>query len=281
MSSIISAGNSVINRASTRLANTTHIDKLVPITGDGFLNEIKAWSSSSITNFKVAVFRFVSGTTYKCVALSSILGTVTSGAERTFNLSVPLFVKAGDFIGCHFTAGSIEADTSGGSLSSLAGDNTVVGTSYNFTTNNAYVLSLKATGVTNFSSTFRNYVQPEISSIVENGTGILPVEVVLPLPPGTSNTPFTRSVQSGTNINIIAPLNYDGMVFGFWRIIKTLTNDETIFDNNELDWPVTEPIEVRAVYFKQMLRNSVEYVIGPIYLNDDNVSSLRETVEYV
>ncbi|GAJ07462.1 unnamed protein product, partial [marine sediment metagenome] len=65
----------------------------------------------NITGLRVGTFYTTNGNTLKCRD-SELIGDVEAGAERTFT-GLSIAVVEGDYIGCYFTGGYIETDTSG------------------------------------------------------------------------------------------------------------------------------------------------------------------------
>jgi hypothetical protein len=81
-----------------------------PANASGTINSVEVYAESNLSNFVVATFFLISGSTYECRDSQSI-GSVTSGSKQTFE--VDLDVEAGDFIGGYWTSGDMERDTSG------------------------------------------------------------------------------------------------------------------------------------------------------------------------
>ena len=273
----IYAGNDVTNRASFLSGGNTYLDRLVTLTANGYLSKVNIWTTSNLTYLYVGLFRQVSGTTYKCVAASGNLGAVSSGALREFN--VFMYGKAGDVLG-FIGSSNIEADTSGGDVIYVSGNKVTLDLESNFTSSFARVSSVKLLGYDILSTNMiRSSVSYEIGTIVETGDSVMPIEEISPTPQ-TENTPFIESIQEGTDIVLKAPLVYEGWLFGFWRIIGA-DGSESQNSNAQATITISQETEIRAIYFRQMYRESVEYVVGPIYLTDNNISEYRETVEYV
>ena len=113
----ITMGLPAINRSSSTGSNKTIIVKDNPADASGTITTVEIWCLADITGCRVGTFYVVSGNTLKCRD-SAVIGAVASGAKRTFTEdegSNPLAieVEAGDYIGCFYTDGNIEVDTSG------------------------------------------------------------------------------------------------------------------------------------------------------------------------
>ncbi len=107
----VDVGSAATNRNYFLGGLTTYIDLANPVNVNGFLTSIEIWAATTITGMRIGAFYLVSGTTYKC-RNSVIIGTVTAGSKQTFSVSLPIVI--GDFIGCYFDTGSIEASQTGG-----------------------------------------------------------------------------------------------------------------------------------------------------------------------
>jgi len=107
----IDIGAEAIDRGSARINSRTYISLDNPANASGEITSIEIWANSNITGLIVGTFYLVSGTDYKCRDSEAIPGTITAGSKVPKTVS--LVVETGDFIGCYYTGGYIEWDTSG------------------------------------------------------------------------------------------------------------------------------------------------------------------------
>ena len=143
----ITVGDAAIDRASSLSFGNTYMSLGNPANAGGILDTAEVWAATSISGLRVGTFYLVSGTTYKCRD-SMTIGSVTAGAKQTFT-GLSLAVQQGDFIGCYFTGGSIERDTSGGSgLRYKSGEYIDPGDEASFTLFSNNAMSLRCTGST-------------------------------------------------------------------------------------------------------------------------------------
>lgn len=108
----IDVGGAAIDGDSYANALNTLIDLTNPANLSGLITSVDVQANTNITGLRVGIFRLVSGTTYRCIT-SVAVGNVTAGSKQTFPVSLP--VQAGDFIGCYFAVGRIEASDGIGS----------------------------------------------------------------------------------------------------------------------------------------------------------------------
>ena len=142
---------------------------------DGTITSIEVYPYAAISGLIVGIFFLVSGIIYQCRSVVSI-GSVAAGAKRTF--SVSLAVKAGDFLGCQYSGGSI-AQVSGSNTTFYAssGNFTVGGqTSWQF--GSGATLSLQGIGsdVTSYIKTINGLVRASVKS--HNGLLIASVKSI-------------------------------------------------------------------------------------------------------
>lgn len=142
--SVIDIGGSVINRANAYGPQTV-LSLENPANASGVLTAFEIWCASGATGVKVGTFSG-SGTSYDDRDVETI-GSVTGGSKQTFT-GKSCDVVTGDFVGCYFSAGSLEADTSGyGGVAYAAGDK--FGSGVNTYTVNAITgVSIAASGFT-------------------------------------------------------------------------------------------------------------------------------------
>jgi hypothetical protein len=156
LATAIDVGDTAINRASTTSdGEYTHINNGNPANATGTLTSVEVWAIADLVDFEPATFIYVSGsegTTYYTSRDSEAVGAVSSGSKQTF--AVTISVTSGDFIGCYFSDGALEKDTSGfTSINYVTGDK-VPCTNVRF--NNyaaADAISLYATGATPAATT--------------------------------------------------------------------------------------------------------------------------------
>lgn len=128
----IDIGAVAIDQAATLPALYTFIDTNNPANLSGLITSVEVWAATNLTGFRIGVFYLVSGTTYRCRS-SATIDAVTAGSKQTFSVSLP--VQKGDFIGCYFDTGTIEANTSTGTwIGGKAGEYIDPGDSAVFTT---------------------------------------------------------------------------------------------------------------------------------------------------
>ncbi len=123
----IDVGAYPINRSTYYLSGVTLVNKENPANAVGTLHSVKVFAHSNITGLRVGTFYAINGNTLKCRD-SVLIGDVEGGAERTFiedseGAPLAITVVEGDYIGCYFTGGDIDEDSSGFSgLSSESGE---------------------------------------------------------------------------------------------------------------------------------------------------------------
>ena len=141
----IDIGSAAIDRADGWNITYTTIASYNPANASGTITSVEIWSQNTISNCEVATFYNVSGNNFS-TRDTEVIGTVLSGAKRTFNVN--LTVEAGDYIGIYGTEGLIEI-SSGGDFNVwyLSGDH-IPCTNVTFTFYNYRQLSLYGTGTT-------------------------------------------------------------------------------------------------------------------------------------
>ncbi len=108
----IDVGADPIDRTTAAGSGFTRISKDNPANASGTLHTVKVWAEEQdIIGLIVGTFYLTNGNTLKCRD-SELVGDVVAGAERTFT-GLSINVQEGDYIGCYFTEGFIEYDTSG------------------------------------------------------------------------------------------------------------------------------------------------------------------------
>lgn len=111
LSELIDVGATAADRDTSYSFGNTFVGLDNPANYTGTIDTIEIWATTDITGLRVGTFYLVSGTDYKCRDSEAIAGTITSGSKQTKSVSIDVVV--GDYIGCYFTAGSIEMSTSG------------------------------------------------------------------------------------------------------------------------------------------------------------------------
>jgi len=107
----IDVGADPIDRAAGASPGYTRVDKNNPANASGTLHSVKVWAAGNISGLIVGTFYITNGDILKCRD-SVLIGDVEFGAERTFT-ELSITVVEGDYIGCYFTDGSMERDTTG------------------------------------------------------------------------------------------------------------------------------------------------------------------------
>lgn len=118
-SSTIDMGPGATNRStSVASAGYTDLEENNPANADGTITSIELWFNTNATGVRVGTF-FKTGTnSYQCRD-SATLGSVTAGSKYAFTTDssgnpLSIDVEVGDLIGWYISAGTIEADRSGG-----------------------------------------------------------------------------------------------------------------------------------------------------------------------
>ena len=107
----VDIGLEAINRVAGVGDDDTSVNAGAAASIAGIVTSIDIWALTDITGLKVGTFYKTNGNTLKCRDAKSIAGTITAGSK--VNKVVSLTVEIGDYIGCIFTGGWIERDSSG------------------------------------------------------------------------------------------------------------------------------------------------------------------------
>jgi len=107
----VDIGAEATDRATFFNPARTVIGKDHPATVAGITTSIDIWAYSNMTSVIVGTFYTTNGDTLKCRASQAIEGTITAGSKVTKAVSIA--VEIGDYIGCYWVGGAIEADLSG------------------------------------------------------------------------------------------------------------------------------------------------------------------------
>jgi uncharacterized protein YigE (DUF2233 family) len=118
----IDVGSDATDRSGYCDYGLTWIDLTNSANASGVIDTIEVWAVSGydITGLVVGTFYLVGGTTYKCRD-SVAIGSVTAGSKQTFE-DLDLEVQAGDFLGCYYTGGRLEAGSGGSGIMYAAGE---------------------------------------------------------------------------------------------------------------------------------------------------------------
>ncbi len=153
-------GHSAINRWDFWGNGVTIVIKDNPAAASGKITSVEIYSYQTISNCIVAIFS-ASGNSLT-VRNSVNVGTVTSGAKRTF--TVNLLVETGDHIGIYLPSGNLEfqPDGTGNGLWWLDGNYTSAsGVTFN-STSSKWMISLRGIGVIMASATVTTDVIPSV-----------------------------------------------------------------------------------------------------------------------
>jgi len=143
----IDVGAIPTDRAASAPSGYTFVDKNNPANVSGTLRSVKVYAGTNITGLRVGTFYTTNGNTLKCRD-SELIGDVEAGGERTFN-ELSITVVEGDYIGCYFTAGTIEADTAGfAGAWGIVGEYIDPNDEAEYTFNAGYATSLYGYGIT-------------------------------------------------------------------------------------------------------------------------------------
>ncbi len=105
----IDIGSPAINRAyDVTLGGRTEINNDNPANLDGIIDTVEIWAATTLNACRVGTFEKLNGNIFKCRD-SVAIGTVTSGAKRTFS-GLSITVKTNDYIGIYATVGKLEKD---------------------------------------------------------------------------------------------------------------------------------------------------------------------------
>lgn len=103
----IDVGYGAVNGAYTNTNNYTYICQDNPANETGTLTTMEFWFNATAGGVQCGTF-YGSGTSYTSRDVET-LGTVSSGSKQTFS-GLNCDVSSGDFLGIHFTSGTLERD---------------------------------------------------------------------------------------------------------------------------------------------------------------------------
>jgi len=107
----IDIGAAAINRA-TNSDDRPRIEGSNPANADGTIDTVKVWMAYGTTTFQACIQEHLGSNVFTTRDYEDI-GSVSSGSEQTFT-GLSMDVVTGDYLGCDYQTGNIEADTSGG-----------------------------------------------------------------------------------------------------------------------------------------------------------------------
>ncbi len=109
----VDIGEEAIDGNANRVATWTVINRGNPATISGRITSIDIWADvADITGLRVGTFYTTNGNTLKCRASEAIAGAITVGSKVT-KTGLTIAVEIGDYIGCYFTGGWLELQTTG------------------------------------------------------------------------------------------------------------------------------------------------------------------------
>jgi len=145
LATAIDMGYPAIDRTGSDGSGSTIVIKDNPANASGKINKVEIWCDDNIPDCEVATFFVVSGN-YLSTRDHEAIGTVVSGAKRTF--TVDLDVEAGDYIGLYLgPGGNIDRSPSGGNIWRTFSSDDIPCENVEFSTG-TIVISLYATGAT-------------------------------------------------------------------------------------------------------------------------------------
>ncbi len=146
----IDMGVAAVDKDDTASATNTRVMATNPANYTGSITSIDVWAATNITGLRVGTF-YSNGNNLKCRD-SAALSNVTAGSKTTITTnsagsSLYISVVAGDYLGCYYATGTLEATTSGTGVTYLvSGEYIDAGDETAYTTAAATSLSLYATG---------------------------------------------------------------------------------------------------------------------------------------
>ncbi|AGG07987.1 hypothetical protein B1778_04370 [Dehalococcoides mccartyi] len=186
----IDIGPGATNRGTNRSALVTFVDLNNPANDTGVINSVEVWGYNNITGFKIGTFSG-SGTSYNDRDYATI-GSVTGGSKQTFT-GLSIDVVTSDFLGCYFSDGAIERDSSGYlGVYTYSGD-AFGSSSHTYTILDGDAISIYGTGATSTAT-----ISPSgIASTLAFGTAKLNQNI---LPSGIASTLAFGTAKLNQNI---------------------------------------------------------------------------------
>ncbi len=225
----IDVGSAVIDGDTYMDAAQTMIDLTNPANLTGKLDIIKVWAKTNITGLRVGTFYLVSGTTYACRD-SVTIGNVTAGSEKIF--SVSLNVVEGDYLGCYFDTGELEANNTGGlGARYIAGEYIDAGDSADFASQEIdYKLSLYAI----------NIVAEPNNGTITGATGVRLPSGVWALGFNLSDFGITQYVDHGGSASLVE--NIGPFTLSMWFYLLVFRDQDLVSTQyGKTDW--TKPFD--------------------------------------
>lgn len=140
---LIEIGSGAINRGATAGSGTTYVDKGNPASVDVTITTAKIYTDY-IDDITIAIYYLTNGNTLKVRSSAYVSAHESPGLHE---YAVSLAALIGDYIGCYFTAGKNEMDTSGGAgLWYVSGEYKDVGDEATFSLASGYAISLYGSG---------------------------------------------------------------------------------------------------------------------------------------
>ena len=171
----IDIGPGAIDRISSWPPLYTVVDLANPANDTGTIDTFEVWALTTMdgTN-KVGTFHG-SGTNYTNRD-GEVIGTVTSGAKRTFT-GLSIDVTTGDFAGIYWSAGDIEPDTSGGAnIYYKSGDQFGTG-EQTYILASGYAISIYGTGETVGGWTNISHVRGIAAASISHKKGVAVADI--------------------------------------------------------------------------------------------------------
>ena len=115
----VDIGAEATNRGTSTGSGHTLVSKATPASIGGTITSIDIWAFINITGLRIGTFYTTNGNTLKCRD-SVALANITAGSKVTRSVDsgsnpLAIAVEIGDYIGCYYTGGDLETDTTGGS----------------------------------------------------------------------------------------------------------------------------------------------------------------------
>ncbi len=163
---LIDIGPGATDRVTNYGAGYTAICADNPANDTGIISSFECYANTNILGAKVGTFSG-SGTSYTSRDVETI-GIIVAGSKQTFS-GMNCDVVVGDFIGCYFASGTIEAATSGGGgIYEKTGDQFGAG-AQTYSLDTGWVMSLYGSGVTILITT-QATTSIEATTATGNGT---------------------------------------------------------------------------------------------------------------
>lgn len=116
----IDIGLAAIDRGGTQANGKTYVAYDNPANNTGAITDVEIWAPNNLANCEVATFTD-EGSNVLSTRDTETIGSVTAGSKQTFS-GLNMDVVTGDYIGIYFSAGNLEADTTGAGMWYITGD---------------------------------------------------------------------------------------------------------------------------------------------------------------